>query len=118
MHDIENAVYGTVTFKEFEQAAQTVCKYISGLASTYQIKDMLAEEHKKSLEPDLLSAALIMLKVNQTDRQLYDVLKALQLEKAKEKLSEETEAKLAEDNTESDWNPATARTNEPTEENL
>ena len=115
MHNIENAVYGTVTFKEFEQAAQTVCKYISGLAYTYQLKDMLAEEHKKSLQPDLFTAAIVMLKVNQTDKQLYDVLKAMQLEQAKEKLAQETEAKLAES---ADWDPATARTNEPTEENL
>lgn len=118
MHNIENAVYGTVTFKEFEQAAQTVCKYISGLAYTYQLKDMLAEEHKKNLQPDLLTAALIMLKVNQTDKQLYDVLKAMHLEQAKEKLAKETEAKLAEGKFETEWNPAAACTNAPTEENL
>lgn len=118
MHNTENAVYGTVTFKEFEQAAQTVCKYISGLAYAYQLKDMLAEEHKKNLEPDLLTAALIMLRVNQSDKQLYDVLKAIHLEQAKEKLAKETEAKLAEGKFEKEWNPATAHTNEPTEENL
>ena len=47
-------IYGTVTFEQFTDASETVCKYVEGLANTYAIKDMLTEEHRNKLEPDLL----------------------------------------------------------------
>lgn len=41
-------IYGTVTFEQFDDAVNTVCKYVEGLANTYTIKDMQAELIEKA----------------------------------------------------------------------
>lgn len=56
-------IYGTVTFEQFNDAVETVCQYVEGLANTYAIKDMLTEEHRNKLEPDLIMGGISMIHV-------------------------------------------------------
>lgn len=71
-------IYGTVTFEQFSAAAETVCKYVDGLANTYTIKDMLTKEHRDKIETDLLMGSISMMRVNAADGRLFDAMKALQ----------------------------------------
>ncbi len=73
-------IYGTVTFEQFNDAIETVCKYVDGLANTYTIKDMLTEEHRKKLEPALLMGAISMIRVNAAHGRLIDAMKGMQAE--------------------------------------
>ena len=73
-------IYGTVTFEQFNDAIETVCKYVEGLANTYAIKDMLTEEHRNKLEPDLLMGAISMMRVNATHGRLIDTMKGMHAE--------------------------------------
>lgn len=82
-------IYGTVTFEQFNDAIETVCKYVEGLANTYTIKDMLTEEHRKNLEPDLLRGGLSMIRVNLVHGRLIDALKGMQAELLEKSAAEE-----------------------------
>lgn len=81
-------IYGTVTFEQFSGAIETVCKYVEGLANTYTIKDMLTEEHRKKLVPDLLMGGMSMIRVNVVHGRLIDAVKDM-----KEELERKREAK-------------------------
>lgn len=85
-------IYGTVTFEQFSAAIETVCKYVEGLANTYAIKDMLTEEHRDKLEPDLLLGAVSMMRVNTTHGRLIDALKGMQAELLEKKAAKERAA--------------------------
>ena len=109
-------IYGTVTFEQFNDAIETVCKYVEGLANTYAIKDMLTEEHHTKLEADLLIGGISMMRVNMTHGKLIEALKGMQAELLERKATEERAAQ-AEPNDPSE--PAQAEpgnTYEPTEE--
>ena len=73
-------IYGTVTFEQFNDAIETICKYVDGLANTYTIKDMLTEEHRKKLDPDLLMGGISMMRVNEAHRRLIGALEGMQAE--------------------------------------
>lgn len=85
-------IYGTVTFEQFTDASETVCKYVEGLANTYAIKDMLTEEHRNKLEPDLLMGCISMMRVNAAHGKLIDVMKGLQAELDEKKTAKERAA--------------------------
>ena len=109
-------IYGTVTFEQFHDAIETVCKYVEGLANTYAIKDMLTEEHRNKLEPDLLMGCISMMRVNMTHGRLTEAMKGLQAELLGKNAAKERAAQ-AEPNDPSE--PAQAEpgnTYEPTEE--
>ncbi len=109
-------IYGSVTFEQFSDAIETVCKYVEGLANTYVIKDMLTEEHRNKLEPDLLMGDISMMRVNMTHGKLIEAMKGLQAELLEKKAAKERAAQ-AEPNDPSE--PAQAEpgnTYEPTEE--
>ena len=80
MTDTTKSIYGTVTLEEFGNAAQTVCKYLDGLVNTCAIKDMLTEEYKKRLEPDMLVTGLVIIQINQAHGRLVDQLKKMESE--------------------------------------
>ena len=85
-------IYGTVTFEQFSDAIETVCKYVEGLANTYAIKDMLTEEHRDKLEPDLLVGGLLMARVNATHGRLINAVKGMQAELLEKKAAKERAA--------------------------
>lgn len=101
-------IYGTVTFEQFKDATETVCKYVEGLATAYAIKDMLTEEHRDKVEPDLLMGGVLMMHVNATHGRLIDAMKGM-----KEELERKREAK-AEPHDPSE--PAQAEPNDPSYE--
>ena len=81
-------IYGTVTFEQFNDAIETVCKYVEGLANTYTIKDMLTEEHRNNLKPDLLMGGISMMRVNMSHCRLIEAMKDME-----EELERKREAK-------------------------
>ena len=85
-------IYGTVTFEQFNDAIETVCKYVEGLANTCAIKDMLTEEHRNKLEPDLLMGGISMIRVNVAHGRLIDAMKGMQAELLEKKAAEERAA--------------------------
>lgn len=85
-------IYGTVTFEQFKDATETVCKYVEGLANTYTIKDMLTEESRNKLEPDLLMGGILMMRVNMTHGKLVDAMKGMEAELIEKKAAKEREA--------------------------
>ena len=85
-------IYGTVTFEQFNDAIETVCKYVEGLANTYAIKDMLTEEHRNQLEPDLLRGGIAMVRVNMTHAKLIEVVKGMHAELLEKKAAKERAA--------------------------
>lgn len=91
-------IYGTVTFEQFNDAIDTVCKYVEGLANTYAIKDMLTEENRNKLEPDLLMGGVSMLRVNMTHGRLVDAMKGMQAELLEKKKAAKERAAQAETN--------------------
>jgi hypothetical protein len=58
---------------------------VEGLANTYTIKDMLTEEHRDKLEPDLLMGGVLMIRVNMTHGRLIDAMKSMRAELLEEK---------------------------------
>ena len=85
-------IYGTVTFEQFKDATQTVCKYVEGLANTYAIKDLITEEHRNKLEPDILMGSLLMMSVNAAHTKLINALKDIQAELLEKKAAKERAA--------------------------
>lgn len=85
-------IYGTVTFEQFNDAIETVCKYVDGLANTYTIKDMLTEEHRKKLEPDLIMGGISMIRVNAAHNRLIDAMEDMQAELREKKAAKERAA--------------------------
>lgn len=92
-------IYGTVTFEQFSDAIETVCKYVDGLANTYAIKDMLTEEHRNKLEPDLIMGGISMIRVNAAHGRLIDAMKGMQAELLEKKAAKERAAQAEPGNT-------------------
>lgn len=111
-------IYGTVTFEQFNDAIETVCKYVEGLANTYAIKDMLTEEHRNKLEPDLLLGGISMIRVNMTHCRLIEAMKGLQAELHEKKAAEERAAHADPNDPSEPAQVEPGNTYEPTEENL
>ncbi len=109
-------IYGTVTFEQFAEATETVCKYVDGLANTYTIKDMLTEEHRNKLEPDLLMGALSMMRVNAVHGKLIDAMKGMQAELLEKKAAKERAAQADENDPSKPAQAEPDNTYEPTEE--
>lgn len=85
-------IYGTVTFEQFKDATETVCKYVGGLATAYAIKGMLTEDHHGKLESDLLMGGVLMMRVNATHGRLIDAMKGMQAELLEKKAAKERAA--------------------------
>lgn len=85
-------IYGTVTLEQFKDAIETVCKYVEGLAIAYTIKDMLTEECRNNVEPDLLMGCVSMIRVNMAHGRLIDAMKSMQAELLEKKVAEERAA--------------------------
>ena len=111
-------IYGTVTFEQFNDAIETVCKYVEGLANTYAIKDMLTEEHRNKLEPDLLMGGISMMRVNMTHGKLIDAMKDMQAELLEKKDAKERAAQADENDPSEPAQAEPGNTYEPTEEIL
>ena len=101
-------IYGTVTFEQFKDATETVCKYVEGLATAYTIKDIITEAHKEKLDTDLLMGGISMMRINMSHNRLMEAMKGL-----KEELERKREAK-AEPHDPSE--PAQAEPNDPSYE--
>lgn len=85
-------IYGTVTFEQFSDATRTVCKYVEGLANTYAIKDLITEEHRNKLGPDILMGSLLMMPVNMAYSKLIGALEGIQAELLENKAAKERAA--------------------------
>ena len=92
-------IYGTVTFEQFNDAIETVCKYVEGLANTYALKDMLTEEHRNKLEPNLLIGGISMMRVNMAHGRLIDAMKGMKAELLEKKAAIERDAQAEPGNT-------------------
>ena len=92
-------IYGTVTFEQFSDAIETVCKYVECLANTYTIKDMLTEEHRNTIEADLLTGGALMMRVNMAHSRLIGAMKCWQAEFLEKKAAKERAAQAEPGNT-------------------
>lgn len=111
-------IYGTVTFEQFNDAIETVCKYVEGLANTYAIKDIITEEHRNKLEADLLMGGISMMRVNMTHNRLIEAMRGLQAELLERKAAEERAAQAEPNDPSEPEKSESVYANEPTEENL
>lgn len=92
-------IYGTVTFEQFSDATETVCKYVEGLANTYAIKDMLTEKHRNELEPDLLMGCIAMMRVNMKHARLIEAMEGMKAELLERTAAKERAAQAEPGNT-------------------
>ena len=90
--------YGGVTFEDYQNAADTVCKYLDGLTVTHQIHDKLTEEAMKALIFDSIMASLPLIGIS----------------RARERFTEQLEAQMIRDG----HMPKPEDNTEATEENL
>ena len=68
--------YGGVTFEDYQKAAETVCRYLDGLANTHQIPDKLTEEAMKTLTLDSMMASLPLIAITRTREHFLKQLEA------------------------------------------
>ena len=54
-----DAIYGCVTFEQYEAAAETMSKFLNGLAHTFEIRELIKDEHKTNLKRDAALAAVV-----------------------------------------------------------
>lgn len=54
-----DAIYGGVTFEQYEAAAQTVSKFLNGWAQTFEIRELIKDEHRANLKRDAALAAVV-----------------------------------------------------------
>ena len=99
MENNYNPIYGGVTFEEFEAAGQKVVEYLSGLAVTVQIRDMVRDEIRKSLKKDLMMASLIDLAINGARTRFVSALNTMLKEASETSETSETLAKTEPGNT-------------------
>lgn len=109
-------IYGTVTFEQFNDAIETVCKYVEGLANTYAIKDMLTEEHRKKLEPDLLMGCIAMMRVNMTHGKFIKAMEGMKAELLEKEAAKERAAQAEPNDPREPAQAEQGDTYEPTEE--
>lgn len=83
-------IYGTVTFEQFNDAVEVVCKYVEGLANTYAIKDIITEAHQNKLDTDLLLGGISMMRINMSRNRLIEAMKGMKadLERKREAKAE------------------------------
>ena len=86
-----NPIYGCVTFKEFEAAGQKVAEYLSGLACTVKIRDMVKDEIRENLKKDLVIAAIVELSMEGARRRFDEALKGLSEDIIRKEAPETTE---------------------------
>lgn len=77
MEDNYNPTYGGVSFKEFEAAGQKVVEYLSGLAGTVLIRDLVKDEIRENLRKDVAIAGLVNLSMDGARTCFVAALKAL-----------------------------------------
>lgn len=68
--------YGGVTFEDYQNAADTVCRYLDGLTTTHQTHDKLTEEAMKALAFDRMLASLPLIAITRTRARFLEQLKA------------------------------------------
>jgi hypothetical protein len=68
--------YGGVTFEDYQEAADTVCRYLDGLTNTHQIHDKLTEEAMKTLTVDSMMASLPLISITRAYERFTKQLKA------------------------------------------
>ncbi len=54
-----DAIYGGVTFEQYEAAAETMSKFLNGLVHTFEIRELIKDEHKTNLKRDVALAAVV-----------------------------------------------------------
>ena len=86
-----NPIYGGVTFKEFEAAGQKVVEYLSGLAGTVKIRDMVKDEIRENLKKDLAIAGIIDLTMDGARRRFVEALKDMSEDIIRKETSETSE---------------------------
>ncbi len=119
--------YGGVTFEDYQNAADTVCKYLDGLTVTHQIHDKLTEEAMKALIFDSIMASLPLIGISRArERFTEEAMKALifdsimaslpliGISRARERFTEQLEAQMIRDG----HMPKPEDNTEATEENL
>jgi hypothetical protein len=92
MEDNYNPTYGGVSFKEFEAAGQKIVEYLSGLAGTVQIRDMVKDEIRENLMKDVAIAGVVNLSMDGARGRFVEALKALHEDMTRKETSE-TQAK-------------------------
>lgn len=93
MENNYNPIYGGVTFEEFEAAVQKVVEYLSGLAGTVQLRDMVRDEIRKNLKKDLVMTSLIDLAMSEARIRFINALKTMSKETSETSETSETPAK-------------------------
>lgn len=88
MEDNYNPIYGGVSFKEFEAAGQKVVEYLSGLAGTVQIRDLVKDEIRENLRKDVAIAGIVDLSMDGARRRFVEALKALREDNTRKETSE------------------------------
>lgn len=68
--------YGGVTFEDYQNAADTVCRYLDGLTSTHQIHDKLTEEAMKTLTVDSMLASIPLISLSRAHDRFTEQLMA------------------------------------------
>ena len=68
--------YGGVNFKDFSNAAKTVCNYLEGLTNTHLNHDKLTEEAMKALTVDSMFASIILMSISNSRERFVEQLKA------------------------------------------
>ena len=68
--------YGGVTFEDYQEAADTVRRYLDGLTNTHQNHDKLTEEAMKTLTVDSMMASLPLICVIRAHERFTEQLKA------------------------------------------
>lgn len=68
--------YGGVTFEDYHNAANTVCRYLDGLTNTHQIHDKLTEEAMKTLTVDSMMASLPLIGIIKARERFTEQLEA------------------------------------------
>ena len=114
-----NAIYGGVTFGQFEAAAKTITEYLNGLVGTYAIRDVIKDEYKKNLKHDIALAAIIDLSISSAQKRFHDMVVEISEGIKKEQVAKEIDAQIAAAKAQKHARPIDPEDNtEATEENL
>lgn len=114
-----NALYGGVTFGQFEAAAITLTEYLNGLVGTYAIRDLIKDEHKENLKHDIVLAAILDISISKAQKRFHDMVIELSEGIKKEQEAKEIDAQIAAAKAQNHAHPIDPEDNtEATEENL
>ena len=70
-------IYGGVTFEQFEAAAKTIVQYLNGLTGTYEIRDIIKDEHKTNLKRDTALAAIVDMQLAYSRMSFVNMVKEM-----------------------------------------